>query len=332
MEPTASMTEIVQYVGHKADIPCIAVSADGKHVLTGSFDRTARLWDAATGVELRQFRAGRIPDTQFVISVALTPDCSKALVATWKHRVYLWEIETGETLFEVEHPARKAPWPSPFAWLSFPAAFSHDGRKFATGSTDRTARIWHSDSGALICVIDGIGADVTAVAFSPNGSLLLVGTSQQGVSLWDATTGAEVRWFQRPEYAAVLAVSSVQMSSDGRLVLAGGYWGYAQLWQTDSGEELRRFGAERPLIQSAALSPDSRIVAISSDDRRVRLWDVETSSQIACLDCRLGTLLPAAFLPVAFSPEGSFLVSGSARNVALRHDMRFLKERKRGTP
>jgi WD40 repeat protein len=111
----------------------LALSADGKYVLTGDFyqDKTVRLWDFATGQEVRTF----IKQIAKVRSVAFSPDGKYALAGLDNHIAYLWDVATGQELRQ-------------FVGHSGPVnsvAFSPDGKYVLTGSDDGTARLWDVD-------------------------------------------------------------------------------------------------------------------------------------------------------------------------------------------
>src|SRR5437899_2932345 len=89
-----SPLELVEQTGHTGSIESVAVSADGRHALTGSVDRTAILWDAATGQMLRTF-AGQ---TKSVRSVALSGDSKRVLTGSEDTTAMLWDAATGQKL------------------------------------------------------------------------------------------------------------------------------------------------------------------------------------------------------------------------------------------
>jgi len=117
------------FSGHSGAVASVAFSPDGAKVLTGSYDNTARLWDAATGVIIRSFsHSGRIK------SVAFSPDGTKVLTgADWPdNTANLWDAATGSLTRTFSGHTD---------WV-YSVAFSPDGMKVLTGSRDGTAKLW----------------------------------------------------------------------------------------------------------------------------------------------------------------------------------------------
>lgn len=117
--------------GHTAFISHAAYSRDGRRIITTSWDRTARVWDAATGKQLLVLR-GHIMSVQHA---AFSADGQRIVTASDDETARVWDAETGTEIFTLA--GHKA------AVLS--AAFSPDGKQVATGSADGTARIWPLD-------------------------------------------------------------------------------------------------------------------------------------------------------------------------------------------
>ena len=86
--------EVIPQLGHSKDVTSVAFSPDGARVLTGSIDKTAKLWDAGTGKLLRTFTG----HTSGVWSVAFSPDGGRVLTGSGDHTAKLWDAGTGELL------------------------------------------------------------------------------------------------------------------------------------------------------------------------------------------------------------------------------------------
>ena len=107
-------------------------------------------------------------------------------------------------------------------------AFSADGKRIASASWDRTAKVWDAQSGKLLLTLRGHTDRVQSVAFAPDGSRLATASEDKTVCVWDTTTGQEVR----PPCHHYAVVWSVSFSPDGQR-LATGCWssaGWVKTW------------------------------------------------------------------------------------------------------
>jgi hypothetical protein len=176
-------------------------------VLTGSRDNTARLWDAATGRELRRFEG----HTNDVNSVSFSPDGRRVLTGSWDNTARLWDAATGRELRRFEGHTGSVN----------SVSFSPDGRRVLTGSgdlfsNDNTARLWDAATGQELRRFEGHTGWVWSVSFSPDGRRVLTGSgdlfsNDNTARLWDAATGQELRRFEGHTWP----VSSVSFSPDG---------------------------------------------------------------------------------------------------------------------
>ena len=150
----------------------MAFAPDGKQVLTGSWDKTARLWDAQSGKELRAFTG----HADIVGSVAFSPDGKQVLTGSLDKTARLWDAQSGKELRTFTGHAR----------VVGSVAFSPDGKQVLTGSGDKTARLWDARSGKELRAFKGRDAAVLSVAFSPDGNQVLTGSFDNTARLWDA--------------------------------------------------------------------------------------------------------------------------------------------------
>jgi len=143
---------------------------------------------------------------------------------------------------------------------------------------------------------------VASIAFSPDGKLVLLGSDDATVRLWEVGSGRELRELK----GHTGAVMSGAFSLNGGLVLSGSDDATVRLWELGSGRELHVLKGHTQAVYSVAFSPDGKLALSSSDDATVRLWEVGSGRELRELKGHTG-----AVMNVAFSPDGELALSGS---------------------
>src|SRR5579883_2189969 len=267
--------------GHQRAIGSVAFSPDGKTLVSGSWDETLRVWDAASGKELR-----RVP-LAFSVEVTFTPDGKMLAGSSSDGFVRFWDAaaskEQNRFLLHKHGVA---------AFL-----FAPDGKTFAStamnwmelapdGKTvvpkyppDKSIHLWRSDTGAEIRRFEGNQETPGAMAFAPDGKTLAAVSEDKTIRLWDVASGKELRQFRGHEGR----LWCIAYSPDGRMVAAAAEDKVIHLWNVATGEEVQRFvGHQNGLIQALRFSTDGRTLASGSHDRTVRLWEVSTGQERQC--------------------------------------------------
>jgi serine/threonine protein kinase len=193
-------------------VSAVACSPNGTVVLTGSQDKTVRLWNAATGESIGPLLAHQGP----VKAVAFSPDGRIVLTGRDDNTARLWDATTGKPIGPplAHQDAVRA------------VAFSPDDKTLLTGSSDKTARLWDAANGMPIGAALVHQGEVSAAAFSPNGKLVLTGSDDRTARVWDAASGAPIG----PPLAHKGAVRAVAFTRDGTAVLTGSTDKTARVW------------------------------------------------------------------------------------------------------
>lgn len=230
-----------------SDLPYVThmtIDADGSHALTTycwePTNRKADLWDTTTGNRLQTFSG----DKETIYRALLSPDGKMAITVSDK-KLTLWDASTGQSI-------RTTNWESGY-WARL--AFSADSRQFATsvGYGDNVViKTWETETGRHLHTLKGHQREINALAFSPDGQMLLSGSDDRTVILWDTGDGTIKRRFQG-HANEVKAVAFVGPS--GRYVMTAGVDGL-RLWDVATGDELTRIVRVNNSPDWLAVSPD----------------------------------------------------------------------------
>jgi|GEM_PF-896353 len=182
-------------------------------------------------------------------------------------------------------------------------AWSPDGQQLASGSYDRTVRLWDGHSGAPLHTLEGHTGTVYSVAWSPDGQQLASGSSDNTVRLWDGHSGALLHTLE----GHTGTVYSVAWSPDGNLLASGAADNMVRLWDGHSGALLHTLEGHADTVHRVVWSPDGRQLASGAVDRTARLWDGHSGALLHTLEGHTG-----AVYSMAWSPDGNLLASGSS--------------------
>ncbi|NQV25988.1 MAG: protein kinase [Rhodopirellula sp.] len=253
-------------------IASASYSPDSSKIVTGSWDFSARIWDANTGADLRKL-SGDDGHTGFVNSAVFSPDLNGRFVLTASDdgTAKIWDAATGAvlaTLIGHEDRVRHA-------------TFSKDGTRILTSSNDRTARIWalketaQPDGSAKIeatvaQVFNGHEWAVLSAEFSNDGKLVITASEDNTARIWDATSGKELSVLAG-HTARVTSVAFAPGENPARAVTAS-QDGTVKLWDTSESKEILTLDGHTREVTSVTFSPDGKYVLTASEDGRAILW------------------------------------------------------------
>jgi WD40 repeat protein/tRNA A-37 threonylcarbamoyl transferase component Bud32 len=283
-----------QFSGHTAAITCAAFSNDGTSVLTGSEDRTARLWASGTGKPLFPPFVHDDP----VVAVAFSP--AVGVVASSAGAVArLWDSKRGRPIgLPMRHDGA-------IRCL----AFGQLGSTIVTAGDDNTARLWYVPSGKSRGLTYRHRGPITTIGFHPRFTMFLTASLDRTMTRWHTTTDKTVTI----PYQLVEAPRSAAHSPDGDSILVS-FATTAEVWDSRGlnrrlGEPLRHRGT----IHAAAFSRDGRRILTASEDGTAILWQTPLHHPVD----RVVEIPAAVVKSIACSGDGRTLLvvteNGTAR-------------------
>jgi WD40 repeat protein/serine/threonine protein kinase len=232
------------------------LSPDGTRAVTGSWDRTAKIWDAATGKVLVKIPALH---EGYINSACFSPDGGRVLTGSDDGTARLWNANTGEPL-EVVLRGHAGP--------IHQALFSPDGKTILTVSGDKSARLWDAVSGEPVKPpLTGHEWAVRCAAFSDDGKFIITGSDDNRAIIWNLATGDKL-----PLEGHTSAVTAVALSPDGRRALTGSQDNLAKLWDAATGKEILTLAGHTAEVTAAAFAPDGLAAITAGRDGQTLLW------------------------------------------------------------
>lgn len=215
-------SRVVLVLHHDAEVWSVTYSPDGKRIATASQDKTAKIWDAATG----QLLLTLIGHSGSVNGIVYSPDGKRIATTSDDHTAKVWDADTGEELLTLS---------GHIDWI-YRIAFSPDGTRLITSSNDKTAKVWDASTGQELLTFSNHGSPVFDVAFSPDGKRVASVGADANVRLWDPKSGEE---FLALPIEDASAPRGVAFSEDGkRVAVASNGINFVEMWDVTTGEKL----------------------------------------------------------------------------------------------
>jgi WD40 repeat protein len=193
-------------------------------------------------------------------------------------------------------------------------AFSPDDKRIASGSFDKTTKIWETNTGELLRTLEGHTDRVLGVAFSPDGKQIVSASSDKTLKLWETNTGELLKTLEGHEFA----VTNVAFHPVGKRVVSGsglngGRASKIKVWDVQTGQELRTIMGNIAGLNPFSLSPQGTHLVSANSSRTLNIHEVSTGKPLKMINRRYSTLLC-----LSYSPDGKRIVTGGIRIRGIR--------------
>ena len=290
--------------GHGYDVNSVSFSRDGKLLVSGGGDRTARLWDLSTYEMARSAEHG-----EWVNAVCFAPSGQAFVTAARDGSVKLWGVENAQLFGTIQAHAQNAS----------AAAFTPDGRRLVTAGgdghvrvfnlrekrierdiaahtgwvwglaltsqgdhvascgADRAVHVWGIEDGGCVLTLEGHRDDVLGVALAPDDSRAATAGKDGGLYVWDCETGSLLYRVDAHEGP----VNTVCFSPDGERIVTGGADHLLRVWTAGSGVKERELSGHQDYVAMAVFSGDGQRMSSCGGDGTVKVWEVSAHAAYA---------------------------------------------------
>ncbi|NJM73169.1 MAG: protein kinase [Scytonema sp. RU_4_4] len=274
--------------GHTGSVWSVALSADGLTLVSGSEDKTIKIWHPNTGQLSRTLKA----HSDSVRTVSLSSDGQTLVSGSGDDTIKIWQSRTGE----LRHTLRGHSLP---VWS---VAFSRDGQILVSGSQDNTIKVWNAYTGELVRTLKGHSAPVYSVALSSDGFTLISGSQDKTIKVWDVQTGKLLRTIE----GHTSAVRSIAISPDGQTLASGSWDQTIKIWNIHTGSLLHTLKGHSDRVVGVSFSFDGKSLMSASIDKTIKVWNFQTGELRQTISGHSDWVLS-----VATSSWGHTLISGS---------------------
>jgi WD40 repeat protein len=285
-----AVTHIQTMRGHTDEVRGVLHLPGGRRIITCSSDGSLRLWDLVNGTQIGGDWRDNGARESAAYKIALSPNGKIVSSGSQDGKVRLWDVKTGRVIRR---------WTGHTGYVSS-VCWSANGKQIMSGSWDGRVRVWNVKRGERILEIKTGHEDVWAAIYSPdNKQIATGGFSKNTVKIWDAKLGELITTLKH-DYI----VCSLAWTSDGKQLISASY-GLIRIFDTATWRLAAILGGHRSYVNAIALSRDNRLLASTSDDGTVRLWNLETNLPVGppiqhehAVEC------------AALSADGKLLVTG----------------------
>ncbi|WP_372368674.1 protein kinase [Candidatus Uabimicrobium sp. HlEnr_7] len=262
---TTQKPSYINYTGHTSPVNSIVISNDGKWLISGSDDKTIRLWSLKT----RKVVTVLAGHNSSILKVAISPQGQFIASGSSDKTIRIWNMGKNKAIFVLF--GHKEP-------VTF-VKFHPQGRSIVSASQDRTTRLWNIVTGQEIRTFKEDQALVNDICFSPDGNTIGIAYKTKPAVLLNLGTEVPLAYIDRENKST----RGITYSKDGKFV-ASATNSIVRLWRAPHNKHVAFFGDHSSKVNSVSYSPNAQHFVSSSDDKTVKVWNVSNKKVVANLD------------------------------------------------
>lgn len=274
--------------GHSEKVNSVAISSDGYLAISGSSDKTLKIWDLKTGKEIKTLSG----HSDHISCVAISYDQKFALSGSYDNTLKIWDLNSGMEIRTI------------FGHTGYvkTVAISRDGSFAISGGRDKTLKVWDLKTGNIIRSLLGHESYITSVAISANNLAAVSTSGDKALIIWSLESGEKKRIMTGHSSW----VNAVAISANGSFAITGSHDGTLKIWNLKTGKGIRTLRGHSSVVTSVAISSDNSFAVSGAKDGTLKVWDIETGEEIRTFSEHFSWVNS-----VAISQDGSFAISGA---------------------
>jgi WD40 repeat protein len=299
--------QTVVQTGHYAAVTAVGYSADGKFIVTGSSDKTIKLWRSSDGKEIRSYGG----NDYGITCVEINKQGTLILSVSENGSLIIWDLLSGKLLKQFK-PAEDR-----FTC----ASFHPDGQLVITGTRKSGISVLDIQTGNKTREYKPLPQDLYSekafdypgartVSFSNDGQFVVAGVADNTAIIWDALTGKELRKFKKTNSTCTSCLTEAQISRDNKYIITA-YSDSVKIFNRESGILIRELFGQGGSPEGLTISTDNRLVA-AIEYGVAEVWELATGK----LQIKAGDYSEKKILSLAISPDGKQIVAGNEKRTA----------------
>ncbi len=284
---------IVSFQGHTASINTVDFAADSRSFISGSDDKTIKLWQVSNPKAVRTFKGHKAA----VTSVMFMPDGEGMISISKDKTLKLWSLSSGTELDSIKIGRVTST-------LLLP-----DASHILFGKLDGVVSLWNLLESKEICKFKRHKAAIYSIAFSHANNMLISASKDKTIKLWSLASCTEIATLKQHKKP----INSIKLSPDSKYIISGSDDKTLKLWDVYSRKVIKSF-THNAIVKSVAFSPNGQYVISAGGnylkgqkDFSIKVWDIATSAPVKTFKAHTKDVNA-----VIFSPDGNYILSASA--------------------
>jgi WD40 repeat protein len=276
-------------IGHTSHVLTLAITPDSKYVASGSADESIRIWNLDTG-NLEKVLIGH-HDTR-INKIRLTNDGKYLISSADDNKLILWNLITGE----------ECAFGQDFSNVSSLFTITPDDKKIISTCND-TIKVWDLSINQRVEVIDKVNftftkkinlnshtKTVNQVVSIPSSQLIITGSSDATVKIWNFITGEEIKTLTGHHSA----ITVIKVTPDNQQIISISVDGIVKSWDLNTYTEIRSFQIN--LLDICVVSPDGKQIVSAAGNGIIKIWDLLTSQEIKSFTIQRNNILKKEYI------------------------------------